>query len=262
MSYKRNALCVASLLASVAFATSPAFAGGMTGFSGLLSGDYANVSANHGGNADVWGVSGSGAFGLGENFVGEVDTGYQSFSGHGSVSDWTVDGSVFWRASNGRIGLVVGYNSVSGGGFSANATNYGVFGEWFATPAITLGLKGGGFSGNHGGDGSYVAGAITGYVMPDLSFSGGIDYTNVNHFTNETDWSIRAEYLFSEKTPISVWAGYVNSHFSGGLPSANTWIVGLTLYCNGPDTGTALVDRQRGGPAKWGTSFSPLAFSY
>jgi len=257
---KLNSTLIASLLASAAFAASPALADG-TDFSGLLGGDYAHLSADHGfGDANVWGVTGSGVVNFGTpGLAAEGDAGYQNFSGNGSSNLWNVDGSLFWRMPEGRIGGVIGYDSASNGG--GHTTNYGGFGEWFAGSSFTLGAKGGGFNASFHSDGYYAGGNLTGYVIPDFALSGGIDYTHFNHFTNETDWNLRAEYLLSERVPVSIWGGYTNSNLSNGGPDINAFLVGVNLYFNG-NGGTSLVDRQRDGAARWGTSFAPIGITF
>jgi hypothetical protein len=233
----------------------PAFADG-TDFSGVLSGGYANLSGNGGGSINSWGGSGSGMFGFGSNFAGQIDAGYHNYSasGGGTVDDWNIDGSVFWRGTQGRVGAVVGYNSVSGSGTSGHVTNYGAFGEWFAGSMFTLGVKGGGFSGGGSGGSDYLGAAATVYAMPDLAFTGGYDYDSFGHGGgNANTWSIQGEWLVSERTPISVYAGYDSTSISGGGGSINTWIVGLKIYTD-PEGPAPLVERQRSGAEQWGTS--------
>ena len=259
MSLRSTILASACALALGALA-GPAFADGMSDFSGVLSGDYANYSAGHGGSINSWGASGSGMFGFGSNFAGQVDGGYHNLDasgGGGSVDDWNVDGSIFWRGNSGRIGAVVGYNSVSGSGTSGHVTNYGAFGEWFAGSMFTLGLKGGGFSGGGSGGSDYLGAAATVYAMPDLAFTGGYDYDSFGHGGGSANtWSIRGEWLVSERVPVSIYAGYDNSKISG-VPTISTWLVGLKIYTD-PEGPAPLVERQRSGAEQWGTTTGSL----
>jgi hypothetical protein len=255
-------LASACILAVGAFAV-PAYAQ----FDGVLSGDYAHLDANNGGgSANSYGVSGSGIFGFGSSLAGEVDGGYHHLSGGGSdTNDWNVDGSLIWRGMWGRAGAVIGYNSsdAGGGGGNLNVTNYGGFAEWYAGHAFTVGVKGGGFSASHATDGDYIGVAVTGYVMPDLALSGGYDYTHLQHAGNENDWSANAEWLVSESTPISIYAGYTNSRLTGfgGGETINVWGGGIKFYLDQPGPAT-LVDRQRAGAATWGTSFGPTVLKF
>jgi hypothetical protein len=255
-------LASAGALALAAFTVGAAQAAAPADFAGVLSADYGHLDANNGGGSgNSWGINGSGEFGLGgSGFAGEIDGGYRNLSGGGlHANDWSIDGSVFWHMTHGRLGAVVGYNSVdvSGGG-TGHLTNYGGFGEWFAGSNVNLGLKAGGFTGSNHTDGDYLGAAATFYAMPDLAITGAYDYTHVQHFGNENDWTIKGEWLVSEKTPVSLFAGYTNSHITGG-DSANIWFIGVKLYTNG-DGSSTLVDRQRNGAATWGTSFTATRF--
>ncbi len=110
--------------------SAPALADGMSNFDGILDGNYANLHADHGGSsADSWGINGSGMFGFSPSWAGQVDASYHNISGGGHEDVYNIDGSAFWRADAGRIGAVVGYNSINAGGFDQSATNYGAFNE-------------------------------------------------------------------------------------------------------------------------------------
>jgi hypothetical protein len=247
----------ASALALGAMALTPAFAEGMTDFSGVLSGDYANFSANHGGgSADLWGASGSGVLGLGwSGIAGEIDGGYHSLNfGHGlgNVDDWNVDGTVMWRGVQGRLGPVVGYHSLNSD-ISGHITYFGGFGEWYAGHMFTLGVKGGGFSATGNTNGMYLGASGSFYVMPDLALTAGYDYNHLNHLANLNTWSAQGEWLVSERLPISVYAGFEQTDVSNGGPTYNTWFAGVRFYTN-PTGPAPLVERQREGAATWGTS--------
>lgn len=255
MSLRSKILASACVIAAVAIAA-PASA---ANFDGVFSGDYSHLDANGGGSANEWGASGSGAFGFGGNWAGELDGGYHNIDGSGSnLSVWNVDGSIMWRGAQGRAGVVVGYQDANGGGTSINATNYGAFGEWYAGPQFTIGVKGGAFNGSHSISGDYLGARVTGYIMPNLSLSGEYDYTHLQHLGNENDYSADVEWMFSQTTPVSIYAGYTNSSISGA-GTINTWSVGIKLYTD-PMAGS-MVDRQREGAATWGTSWHPLAFA-
>jgi len=251
----RSTILASACAAALCVFSAPAFAD----FSGVLAGDYSNYSAGSGGGSlNSWGASGDGMFGLGQNFAGQIDAGYHNLSGSGiSIDNWDVDGSVFWRGTMGRIGAVVGYDSLSGGGGSGHVTNYGGFGEWFAGSMFTLGAKGGAFTGSGSSGSDYLAAAATFYAMPDLAFRGGYDYDSFGSGGGSANtWSIQGEWLVSERTPVSIYAGYANSHISGA-PSINTWSVGLKIYTD-PEGPAPLVERQRMGAEQWGTTTGPV----
>ena len=261
MSIRSKILASACVLAVSAFAA-PAFA---AGFDGVFSGDYSHIDANGGGgSANSWGASGGGLFGINPNWAVQVDGGYHNVDasgGGGSINVWNVDGSVQWRGMWGRLGAVVGYNSSdAGGGGNIDVTNYGGFVDWYAGKAITATLKAGGFTANAGLDGTYAGVGITGYVTPDFALSATYDYTRLNGLGNENDYGVQAEWLVSETTPISIYAGYTNSKISGGGPTINIWGGGVKWYVDqaGPVT---LVDRQRSG-ASSGQAFGPTLLKF
>lgn len=230
--------------------------------SAVLSGDYANFDSNRGGNANEYGVSGAATLPLGlYNTHAELDAGYHHLSGNGSdVDRWNTAGSLYWAPGAGRLGATVGYHDFSGNGFG-DVTNYGGFAEWWANERFTLAAKAGGFNGNHDSDGYYSGGAVTGYLQPDVALTAAVDYTHMDHFTNETDFTASGEWLVSEEVPVSIYGGYTHSDLSDGAGHMNVVFVGLRIYTDG-DGNTTLVDRQRNGTLGWDSSFSPVAFRY
>ena len=76
------------------------------GFAGTFSADYGNTSySGGGGNADIWGVNGAGAFGLGMNDIGaEINGSYHRASVSSvDANIWGVGGSIFWAPGTGRF---------------------------------------------------------------------------------------------------------------------------------------------------------------
>lgn len=240
-------------------------AGPASAMQGILGVDYSHLSVNHGGgDANNYGLGGTGMFDLGGNFGVQADGGYHHLDGNGggSSNNWNVGGAAFWTGMEGRVGATVAYTDATGGGLDLHATNYGAFGDWYATRSITVGLKGGGFSANHGANGDYLGAALTGYVTQDFSLQGGYDYTHINHAGNENDWTVKAEYLFSERTPISGYIGYTNSKIGSGGPTINVFFLGLTYYCDGGAGPESLAAHQRTGAEQWGTSFGPTLLKF
>jgi hypothetical protein len=234
--------------------TSAALAGAPNGFAGSLSGDYLKPSCSGCGGIDAWGISGSGAYGLGMNDLAvQGDAGYHRVSGSGvNVDLWNVGGSAFWAGFMGRLGANLSYASLDTSGANGHVTGYGGFGEYYPTQAITVGLNAGGFSaggsisglGSASSTGSYVGGGATGYLVPDFAASGLINYISISgvHFTT---YGGGLEYLFSESLPISIYGGYSTTEVSGGGGHINQWSVGFKFYTNG--NGVTLVDRHRNG---------------
>jgi hypothetical protein len=263
LSFRNKIIGTASALALAACIASPAFA--MDGFNGLLGADYSHISINHGGgNANDYGANATGMFDVGSQFALQADGGYHHLdisNGGGNTNDWNIAGTGFWTGGMGRVGATVGYNSSNGGGSDVHATNYGAFGNWYATRSITFGIKGGGFNASGNTKGDYAGAALTGYVTPDLSLQGGYDYTHLQHAGNENDWSAKVEYLFSERTPIAIYAGYTDSKIGSGGPTISVFSIGLTYFCD-PTGPESLIAHERGGAEQWGNSFGPTLLKF
>jgi hypothetical protein len=249
----------------LALCTAPAAA---AGFDGLLSGDYGYTGFGSGnGHANDWGFDGAGAYNLGwSNISIQGEGGWHDFSGNGSWNDWNAGGALYWTGNWARLGATAGYQSESGD-LSGNVTNYGAFGNLYAGSNFTIGVKGGGFSGNDGtsGPGNGLSGGNAGaqaivYFWQNFALSGTYDYYKINHGDSENDFGAKVEWLFSQRVPVSVWGAYQHSQ-ADGLGHANSFLIGLKLYTDsfGP---APLVARQRSGVEQWGTSFSPTGFVY
>jgi hypothetical protein len=226
-------------------AASPAMAA-----NGFIGGSYASGD-NHTG--DIWGANGALEGMFSDSWGIEGDASYHSGSGTDLT---TVGGNVFWDDPEFKLDANVTYHdaSASFGGFggSADIVSYGGGAEFFAGDSLTLAARGGGFSGSHL-SGGYVGGDVQWYLMPDLSLNGQVDYVDIaSGITSET---LKAEWLVSESTPISVYGGYQHVDVTGG--DANVWFIGLNLYVNGNGADT-LVDRQRTGALGY-LGQSPLA---
>src|ERR1700743_1703684 len=225
-----GAYCAAILC----LAASPAAA---TSFAGNLSGSYANFSN---GGGDAWSVDGAAAATLDGGWGGEATAGYHHLSVGGWADLGNVGGSLFWGDADVRIAANVNYLDLS----LFHLTTYGAGGEWYALPELTVSARGGGASGQFGIDGGYVGGDVKWYPMPDLSLNAGVDYINLSGFDHVTSEDIRAEWLVSETTPISVYGGYGHAESSGG--SQDIFFIGIKIYTN-DDGAKSLVERQRGG---------------
>jgi hypothetical protein len=240
------------------FIAGPAFAG-ESGFDNLLGVDYSHYSVNHGGNANEYGGDVSSMYGFG-SFAVQGDGGYHHddvSDGGGSSNDWDIDGTAFWRGGMGRVGAVVGYDSSDASHSSDDHdTSYGAFGEWYASRWLTAGIKGGAFNGSSDLKGDYLGAEGVGYITPNVSLTVGYDYTHADHAGNENDWSVKGEWLLSERMPIAVYGAYTNSKLGGGGSTVNVFTIGLTYFCgsSGPEP---LVERQRTGAEEWGNTFSP-----
>lgn len=235
MKFTTNLLAGVCVMAFGVLASTAASAG----VSGTVAGSYANIDVGPG-SADVWGASGAVNGLLGDNWGLEGDASYHNISGAGGTDIWSVGGSAFWRGMDARIAGTVMYHDVSGG----NATNYGVGAEWFASDNFTVAVKGGGISGS-GSSGGYVGGDLKWYAMPNLALDGRVDYVDDGGPASTTTETLQAEWLFSQDTPVSLYAGYQHVDVGGFGGNGNVWFVGVKLYAN--ESGGSLVDRQRNG---------------
>jgi hypothetical protein len=214
-------------------------------FSGTLTGRQTYINPSYLPDASMWGVSGEGEFGLGAGVHTQVNAGYSHLSDSGVTADnWNVGGAAYWKGDIGRAGAVVNYSKVDLSILGAHATNYGVFGEYFANEYFTFGVKAGGYDGDVSG--AYVGAAMTGYVFPDFAITGAINYTHLNHAGAETNLHLDGEYLISEETPVAAFAGYTYSDLSNDGGHLNTFMVGLRYYFN-TDGFASLTERQRSG---------------
>jgi hypothetical protein len=256
----------AALLGALSFGAASAEQSTAVVPSATVGVDYSYIDANHGlGHVNDYGVNGSGILPLGSNFVVQGDAGYHNLQASGtSVNNWTVGGSVAYTHALGRIGATVAYNAFDVSGANLNVTNYGAFGEWYVNDRATLGVKGGGatLSGSFGGFGlgnttvGYAGGEALGYLTPDLSVSGSVDWAGKNG-VNVTSGGVQGEYLISHQYPVSVFGGYTYTDLSGfgGGEQANTFSIGVKYYFGGNGS---LVEHQRTGIDNWGPAVTAL----
>lgn len=230
-------------------------------FSGTLTGDYSYVDLSGLPDTNIKGLSGEGEFALGAGVHAQGHAGYNYATLPGAhISNWNIGGSAYWRGTFGRAGAIVNYNDVNLSVLgSAHTTNYGAFGEYFANDNFTFGIKSGGFSGDF--NGGYVGVQVTGYVFADFAVSGAINYTHINRIGAETDLGIQGEYLLSEETPFSVFAGYTYSDLSDGGGHVSTFMVGVRLYYN-TDGFSSLMERQRSGTLGAIGGFGPVGLKF
>ncbi len=257
MKHRTTLFGAISVIALSAIPFTSAMAAAPMGFAGTLAGSYSNVSCDGCNSADVWNVNGSAAFGFNPIFGGEIDAGYNNVSSGGSSIDlWGIGGSLFWAPPMGRAGATFQYANFGVSGFNVNTYSYGVFGEYFASPNITVGLKGGGLTLSNSGSesGGYVSAALIGYIIPDVAITPFVDYTSISSL-DTTNFGIGAEWLVSHAIPIAIFGGYTRSHINiSGLGSGdtNTFTIGLRIYTNG--NGNTLVERHRNGTLGWAGS--------
>ncbi|HEV2560712.1 MAG TPA: hypothetical protein VGT78_01095 [Rhizomicrobium sp.] len=168
-------------------------------------------------------------------------------SGSGRTASTTAvfDGDFFWRGREGTFGVSVGRSLFHAGSHNANATGYGLFGEWYATHNLTLALKGGAVSGFDSGRYGDIDARL--YILPNLAVHTGYNYTAVSG-ASTSDFGVGIEYLLARQAPLSLVAAYDHASRNGGGLSINTFNVGFR-YRFGV-TGI-LVNLDRTGPIAW-----------
>lgn len=202
--------------------------------SAYLTGSYANFTS---GGGDVWNVDGALSDTFSSSWGGELDGGYHN---SGGSSGGNFGGALFWYDPSFRVAASGNYLSLG----SATISNYGVGGEWFASPQWTLAVRGGGISAGSTTSGGYGGGDVKFYATPNIALSAGVDYIDFSGI-GITAENVRAEWLVSQTTPVSIFGGYTHLDIGSG-PTQDAFVVGIKIYTNDP-AGSALVDRQRGG---------------
>lgn len=229
----------------------------------FASADYGHASAS-GASASTWGLGLGGQLPLRNTGIHfELDGAYSSVSPSlgPTVQTWNAGVEPYYAFQDGRVGLAVHYIGQQGGEGYAKDTlySYGAYGEWFATDRITLSAKSSTIT---GGDarGAFLGAKLTGYLLTDLALSGIVEYEKESRDQSETDLTVEAEYLFSERLPVSMFAGYTLASPSGiGSTDVNLFFVGLKIYADGRTSHT-LVDRQRNGTLGWLSSHGTTNF--
>lgn len=251
-------LGTASVLAIATLAAGPAAAATLTDFAGALTTSYGHNDLDGADDAiHDWLLGGSVAGPLSDlsNLNFQLDASYDhNWADHFSEEVWNLGGSAFWAGMDGRIGINFNYETFTHFG---HVTNGGVFGEWYFGN-ITAMAKGGWLSSGgsgFGGHGNYMGGAISGYFIPNLAITGGVEWTDIvtgfgcqvcgRSDVNNTGWEIGAEFLFSEDYGVSIFGNYANvdQSFSGEDFTDNVFRIGLRWYMGGG----SLQDHHRNG---------------
>jgi hypothetical protein len=242
----------------MAVAAVPAAAATLTGFSGVVVTSYGQNDADGSDeNIKNWLLGGSVAGPLSDlpNLNFQLDAAYDhNWADDFSAEVWDLGGSAFWANNDGRIGINVNYRTATHLG---HITNYGLIGEWYF--GNITGLAKGGWTSSGGaaigGHGNYLGAAISGYFIPDLALTGGVEWAqNITGQgcqvcgrtgVNSTELEIAAEFLFSEDYGVSVFGSYTHGTNSveGDDFDDNAFRIGLRWYTGGG----SLMDRHRNG---------------
>ncbi|GEM_PF-1647731 len=267
---KRTTYLGTACVLGMALAAVPAAAATLTGFAGNVTTSYGQVDDDSAGSDTMknWLLGGSVAGPLNDlpNLNFQFDASYaHEWANHQAEEVWNLGGSVFWANNDGRIGVNVNYlnlNNVPTGRNYRSFTNYGAIGEWYfgnVTGMAKAGMIS--TSGNRGGGhGTFIGAAISGYFMPDLALTGGVEYSNQvsgvssnplicatcgRDGTRITELEIAAEYLFSQDYGVAGFASYAHGSVSFGNSDSddNAFRIGLRWYTGGG----SLMDRHRNG---------------
>jgi hypothetical protein len=262
----RTKLLLASTALVASVPVAPAMAAAPMGFVGTVGAAYGQADADGSDETlDSWTIDGSGAFGFGPAFGGQVDVGYTSLD---DVDLFGVGGSLFWAPAMGRAGVSLLWQTFEedlfGADVDVDGLTYGVFGEYYLGDYFTVGAKGGGLNINFDAGGAdedvsgyYIGAALTGYVMPNLAIQGDVLFTGVDDFLGSdenfdtTTFTIGAEYLVSEMVPIAIFGAYSfsNTEFAGEDVDSDKWTIGARFYFGA--AGPTLVDKHRNGTLGW-----------
>jgi len=287
---------------AAAFAAGPAAANSLAGFTSMVDTHYTHTtfSSDISGNWNGWSLGGAIAMpvediaGINWQLDGEYTHGWNgkdnTFDSDGncivcnasSSETWNFGFSPFWAGAQGRVGINLNYLTTTHLG---HVTNGGVFGEWYFGN-ITAFAKAGWLSSGGtpiGGHGNYYGGGVTGYIMPNLSLTGMVNWSdlvtgaslNFDCFAsncgrrdfNQLSYAAVIEFLVSERIPISIYGGFEytqytvteNAKFSGADFNASTFIVGVRFY---PGAGALINKHRDGNLAGWlrGADFRALGF--
>lgn len=222
--------------------------------SGAASIDYARFRSE-GLGANSFGANGSllASF-ANPGFNVQVDIGGKRLRIDGDTSKgWSGALDGFWRDTKGSFGFTAA-TGVPQWANGMHSASYGLFGEWYFWPELTLRGKGGWTKlstpdESHGG--GFVGLAAEYYFIPDLGFTVGGDYTSLKG-QNIKSTHVATEYQLFRSFPLSLRASYDYQKF--GQTNTSAYMFRLKYRFGG--TG-ALVEMDRRGPSEW-TGASPL----
>lgn len=129
--------------------------------------------------------------------------------------------------------------------------SYGLFGQWFAEPFLTVEIKGDRFQGR--AEGFYGSSAIILYPYHDMALTFAVDGAGDQRSHKDVrDGVATVEYLPAHDVPVSLYVGY-DFAFASQLPhqQVSMLLLGIKAYLGGGGRAGTLVDYQRNGPTNW-----------
>ena len=257
------------MLAILALTAGPALAQSDMQFAGTVGGGWTDfLLPGKTAHASEWLVDGSAVLTLnnpGFNFQVNGNNNVDQVPFKGSRDFLSYGGDAFWRDYAGSFGINANSSVGSNAGALAisakhyDVQSYGLFGQWFAEPYLTLEIKGGRFQGQD--EGMYGDGAVVLYPYHDLAMSLTADYGEAQHIREEVrDGVFTVEYLPVHDVPVSLYVGY-DYAIESQLPhqQVSVLLVGIKAYLGGGGRSGSLVDYQRNGATNWDAA-SPTLF--
>jgi hypothetical protein len=240
-----------------------AVASDLSGFSGLLDGNFTYSNDRIGPKIDTNQYTGHGALTYtfdNPGFGVQVDAQDNYYFGikHNEANLWSAGGSVFFRDNKGTIGLSGSYFSVDAPAspfFTGKKSieSYGAFGEWYPFHNLTLQLKGGGTSGPVGTASVFGGAGLTFYDGPDLSVHTEINFTSFTSGNDWTDYNAGIEYMPFHSLPMSFTLGYDHA-LVAGVGYTSSFFAGMKFHFG---EGRALADYDRTGPIQYSGNATP-----
>jgi hypothetical protein len=220
--------------------------------SGNVNASYANLSARAG-DSSVWGGVARGNLAImdpGINVEAKAGGDWLNLpkSGSSNTNLWDFGGDAYWRDYAGDFGGTI--EEIRLPDAHASSLSYGLFGEAFLGPAITLRLKGGEIT--HDVGAWYGSAGLLAYPIRNVALGAGFDYAKVQHGGPELkDANVSAEYLPVPHVPVSVSLGYSYEKIGQTSGHIDVLSAGITVYLGGEGVDGSLRSRQRNGAVTW-----------
>jgi hypothetical protein len=216
---------------------------------GTINVEYSRVDSDDGLDGDVFTGAGDVMADLFFNgFALQGHTSYDHLAVDGPDPNiWTIGGAAFWRNPMGAIAAVVSHAMIENG-TDADLTSYGVYGEGYLTPYVTLFAKGGGYDGTGDIDGHYYGAGLRVYPLPYLAATAHFERVHSDTIGDITDYGLTGEVMLAWFMPFSVYGAYTYTDLPAGVPHLNTWTAGIRVYFG--DETAPLIEQDRTGPLR------------
>ena len=234
MSLRQLFPAIALLAGSIVIAPASA----AEGPNGFVDGAYSRISED-GHDADDLGLRGSITGHVGPSVALEGGVSYHNtdFGGGLDSDTWLFDGAAVFHGMQGLVGAGVGYHSVDVANVTVDGTEFGIFGQYYVGPMLTVHAAG--LMDDEGEFG--LEGGLAGYLMPNLMIGGRVAYEDAHEATM---FAVEAELLPFEAMPVSVFGGFARAE--EGSHSTDIFSIGLRFYIGSEGT---LANRHRTGPS-------------